>query len=179
MIIKNTVSTYGIVAKTMHWLIAFLIIFMLIMGATLNSISNDTLQKELIQLHKAIGLLIIGLATLRILWRLMNKQPPLPADMPVWQRSLAHFSHWLLYVLLFILPLSGWLMVSYAGHSSSFFGLFSTRLPVVIDQLKAYAFFNIHKTLAWAMAVLLSLHILAALYHQFVKKDDVFRRMNF
>src|SRR5436190_23816311 len=111
--LANSETRYGTVAVTLHWFIAAAIIGMLILGKYMADLPRDDPSKfDLIQLHKSIGITILTLSVLRLLWRLVNKVPPLPAQMPAWERFAAHASHILLYVLIIGIPLTGWMMVS-------------------------------------------------------------------
>ena len=126
--------------------------------------------------HKAIGVVIFLLVSVRLLWRWRHPAPPLPAGMPAWERIAAQASHWLLYLLMFAVPLSGFLMSSALGFSTVVFGV---RLPDLLernrelgDTLKAVHYF-LNKTLL----VLVLLHFAAALKHYLIDRDDVLQRM--
>src|SRR5690349_2490074 len=111
--LANSETRYGSVAVTLHWLIALAIIGMLILGKYMADLPKDDPSRfDLIQLHKSIGITILAFSALRVLWRLVNRVPPLPAEMPGWERFAAHASHLLLYVLIIVLPLSGWALAS-------------------------------------------------------------------
>jgi cytochrome b561 len=127
--------------------------------------------------HKSFGITILMLATLRVLWRLNNPTPPLPATLKPYERFLAHFTHTALYVLIFITPLTGWIMSSARGFPVSWFNLF--QLPDLVAKNRPLYDFMVdtHETLAWTLAAIATLHLLAALKHHFVMKDTVLRRM--
>ena len=131
----------------------------------------------LLSRHKSIGITILILVALRLLWRWANPTPGLPGTLKPWERTLAKVTHVLLYVLLFLVPLSGWLMSSARGFPVSWFGMF--QLPDLVPKNKALydALVATHGTLAWALGLTATLHLLAALKHHFVLKDDVLRRM--
>ena len=126
--------------------------------------------------HKAIGIMIFALLLLRLAWRWRHPAPPLPSTMPAWERHAAHASHVLLYVLMLVVPLSGFLMSSALGFSTVVFGL---KLPDLLernrelgDTLKVVHYF-LNKTLL----ALVALHFGAALKHHFIDHDNVLRRM--
>src|SRR5690349_10263849 len=125
--LANSETRYGTVAVTLHWLIAIGIIGMLILGKYMADLPNSDPSKfDLIQLHKSFGISILTLSVLRVLWRLVNKVPPLPPHMPTWERYAAHASHFLLYFLIIFIPITGWMMVSASplGIPTIFFGQF-------------------------------------------------------
>lgn len=178
-------TRYGTVAMTLHWLIALAIIGMLIVGKYMHELEDaDPAKFELYQLHKSTGITILALSVLRLLWRLVNKVPPLPATMPAWQRFGAHASHFLLYFLMVAIPLSGWAMVSASplGIPTIWFGLFQVpHLPGLQgfeDQHDAEeAFEEIHEWLGNVMILLAVVHVVAALKHHFWDRDNVLTRM--
>ncbi len=140
----------------------------------------------IVQFHKSIGLTVLALSILRLVWRLINPVPPLPRGMGTFTRGLAHASHFLLYFAIIVIPLSGWLMVSASsfGLGTPFFGLFHvpdapflSTLPRALKHPYHEAFETVHVYVAWATIVLIPIHILAALYHQFLRGDDVLKRM--
>jgi cytochrome b561 len=183
--LTNSEKRYGSVAVTLHWLIALAIIGMLILGKYMADLPNSDPSKfDLIQLHKSFGISILALSVLRLVWRLVNKVPPLPAQMPTWERYAAHASHFLLYVLMIGIPLSGWAMVSASplGIPTIWFGQFEIpHLPglqgladqrATEDQLK-----EVHELLGNLMIALLLIHVGAALKHHLWDRDDVLTRM--
>ena len=173
---------YSRVAIALHWLIAIAIIGNLIGGLSLDWFleSGDPAMKArglvIIGLHKSLGLTIILLTVLRIGWRLANPPPPLPAHMTLFERRLARLSHGAFYVLMLVLPLSGWALASTGRAPILWFGLAAVpRLPVA--SARRGLFGESHELLAWTMIALLALHILAALKHHVLDRDDVLSGM--
>ena len=169
---------YTTTAIVLHWLIAVLIIGAFTLGLVMTDIPGLTSTKlKYFSWHKWAGVTVLLLATLRILWRLKNRPPARPDAMPAWQRGAAHGLHHLLYVLIFAVPLSGYFYTLAAGFPVVYFGLF--QLPVLIAKNKALAdtLEPVHYWLNMAMAALVVLHVLAALKHQLVDRDDTLRRM--
>lgn len=167
---------YGGTAKTLHWLMFALIAAAFGVGLWMAGLPVGPQRFKAVPLHKMIGVTLLVLALARLLWRVTHPAPPLPASMPAWERCAAHASHWALYVLMIVVPLSGYLMSSAFGFSTVYFGL---RLPDLLernrelgDTLKAVHFF-LNKTLL----ALIALHFAAALKHHFFDRDDVLRRM--
>jgi cytochrome b561 len=140
----------------------------------------------LFQNHKAIGLTVLGLAILRLLWRLSHTPPAFPRDYAQWEKTLAHVVHWGLYVVMFGLPLSGWLMVSAAKefHPTIYFGMF--QIPPIgwiagLDPASKASmhelFEGMHGVLAKFLYLLFFLHVAGALKHQLIDKQSEIQRM--
>jgi cytochrome b561 len=176
MALTNTLTKWGAVSKTLHWLIVVLII----VQYTLAEAADDlTGYGKLVTLsrHKSLGLTILGLAILRLLWRWVNPTPELPAGMKPWERWAAKLSHFGLYTLLFAIPVAGWMLSSASNFPVSWFGL--VRLPDLVPADKGLQelFHDVHEGLFKILVALAVVHIAAALKHHFWKKDDVLKRM--
>jgi cytochrome b561 len=169
-------TSYTAVAKLLHWSIGFLIIGMLISGLLMEDLTPITLKFQVIQLHKSFGITILILATLRVLWRLTHKAPPLPFHMPHWQKGAAHLTHFGLYVLMFAMPITGYLMSDASGYHPNLFGL---QVPVLMNAEPSAAknFFFLHENGAALLWALLAAHVAGALFHHFIVKDNTLRRM--
>ena len=177
----NSETRYGTVAMLLHWLIALAIISLLIVGKYMHELPNSDPNKfALYQLHKSFGITVLVLTVLRIVWRVVNKVPPLPPGMPAWQRWGAHASHVLLYVFALAIPLSGWAMVSASplGIPTLWFGVAEIpHLPVTPSEDAREQFEEVHELLGNLLILLLIAHVLAALKHHFWDRDTVLRRM--
>jgi cytochrome b561 len=167
---------YTRISRSLHWLMAILVIGMLVLGWFMMSIEKDPGSGWYFMLHKSIGLIVLTLALLRLLWRLGNKPGPLPKQIPHWQVKAAKISHWLLYGALIAMPLAGLTGALYSKDGIAFFGY---QLPKILasNHDLSELFFSVHSTIAWALAGLISLHVLAALKHLVIDKDGVFQRM--
>ena len=171
-------TRYDIVAMSLHWLIASLLIYMLFFGEELMEVEDGggTFGPSL---HTSIGSTILALSVLRLAWRLVNPPPAYPDGMAKWERMASPVTHLLFYILLIGIPLTGWLatpkFLSEEGISAglTIFGAFplpgapSTGLPMK----------SIHELGSNLGIALLALHVLAALKHHFINRDDVLRRM--
>lgn len=187
MAVRNSLLRYGSIAMTLHWVIAALIITNIAIGLYMGGLPrSDPNAFQIFQLHKSIGLTVLMLSLARLVWRLVNPVPPLPRGMSPVMRFLGHTSHFLLYFFMIGIPLSGWLMVSASsmGLGTPFFGLFHfpdapflASLPRASRHPYHEAFETVHVYLAWATIALVPIHIGAALYHQFLRRDDVLKRM--
>lgn len=175
MQVKNTVDNFGVVAKLLHWIIAALIIFMLVFGYFLGDVPKDY-QPITYNIHKLIGLTILLLMLLRLSWALMNVKPRLPDGAPCWQRAVEWGTHFLLYVAVICMPLFGWVGSVAAGHAPHIGG-FDINLPIEKSKELADTAFMLHGNFAILLIVLISLHALAALYHHFIRRDNILRRM--
>jgi cytochrome b561 len=175
--LKNTTNSYGVVAKTFHWLIALGIVGMLIVGFIMADMEPSPTKMTLYGLHKATGALILMLVVLRLTWRFFNAAPQLPKTLTPWHHHLAKLSPVTLYTLLFLMPLSGYTLSVAAGYPVNFFGLFT--LPSLLPknpQISKIAV-EVHKYGAFAFIGILVLHMSAAFYHHFILKTNVLRRM--
>lgn len=179
---------YTNVAVVLHWLIAFMVIGQLAGGFYMHNLPDEqaSLKFQLFQLHKSFGVTVLMLTLVRIGWRLTHKPPPLPAEMPAWERLAARGAHAGFYALLLALPLVGWAVVSASPLADSvqtyLFGIVHwPHLPFfkeVADRKElAHDIAEIHELLAFAMIGLIGVHVAAALKHQFVNKDEVLGHM--
>lgn len=176
MAIKNTIQCYGSAAKFFHWLIAILVVFMLLLGAFLGDFPKQ-IKPVMFIIHKSTGLTIMALMILRLLWALLNTSPMLSATTPKWQRIISRGIHGLFYLCLIAMPLSGFLMSSASGHATNVWWLFSVKAPIPENKALASFLGDVHTYLAWAILVLITLHILAAIKHFFIDKDHTVQRM--
>ena len=174
-----SVTSYTLTARTLHWVMAVLMILMLAAGLVMSDIEDPALKGTIYGLHKATGILVLLLAGFRVLWRLSHAVPAISAALPKWQRRAARLAHGGLYAVMFLLPLSGWSMSSAAGYPVSFYGLFTIPDMVAKNPELAGIFKNIHEVSANAFIALLAAHLGAALYHHFVLRDDTLRRIWF
>ncbi|HYD89052.1 MAG TPA: YceI family protein [Vitreimonas sp.] len=188
---------YAAIAIVLHWAIAFAIALMIPLGWWMSDQAEDGVVSDALfqtyQLHKSIGLTVLALSLAQVAWRIANPPPALPAHMPVWERFVAHATHWALYGLMVALPLTGWLYVS-AGWSehddapllvtTRWFGLFVVPhlfgLPNagadVREEVADFAM-EAHELMAWGAIVLAGLHAAAALKHHVLDRDNVLTLM--
>jgi cytochrome b561/polyisoprenoid-binding protein YceI len=177
MVIRNTRQRWGSLSQLLHWLIVALIALQAALGLTGIMLPLGVEKLAVLARHKSVGITILALAVLRLLWRWLNPTPPLPSNLKSYERFLAHFTHAALYVLLFAMPLTGWIMSSARGFPVSWFDLF--QLPDLVPKSRTLyeAMMTTHAALAIALALTVALHIAGALKHHFVLKDDTLRRM--
>jgi len=166
---------FTVLSRVLHWLMATLILAMLFIGVAMVSSLSD--YHRLVSIHKPIGILILVLVALRLINRLFNPAPPLPAGMPAVLRFAAHASHWLLYALMFALPLIGWGMLSAGGYPIEMAGSFHLP-PILPHSSTLYAVLRpAHTVLAYLLFATFLVHLGAALAHAFIFRDGVFESM--
>ncbi len=171
----NPSQRYDTVSQSLHWLMAFLLIGMLVMGLTFETIPDEW-RKSAVTTHKATGILLLGLVLMRVLWRFIKPAPALlPAPRP--QKIMATLTHGILYGLMVIIPLLGLLMVSARGRAVDFFGLVQIPPLIAESDTVGAAFYKWHVLGAYILIGLICLHIVGALYHSFILKDGTLRRM--
>jgi len=165
---------FPLLSRVLHWTMALLILAMLFIGVAMVSSLSD--YHRLVAIHRPIGILLLVLVAARLINRLLSP-PPLPAAMPRVLRLLAQASHWLLYGLMFAVPLVGWGMLSAADYPIPLIG--GLHLPPILPHDRAlYAVLRpLHTVLAFALFATFLAHLGAALTHALVFKDGVFRSM--
>ena len=174
---RNSTSSYGAVAKFLHWGIVILIIVQYFLAEASEELPDGPGKLDMITRHKSLGMLLLLLALARIGWKLANRGLPPPVPMPNAQRIAAAAGHGLLYLLLLAQPISGWMMSSAAGYPVSLFGLFEFPARVGENHDLHESLEEVHEVLFTVLAVVAVLHAVAALYHHFFVKDDTLRRM--
>ena len=170
------VLRFNLLARFLHWTMAVLILAMLLIGLGMVSTVSPRYH-ELLSIHRSIGAVILVLVAVRLLNRLLNPQPPLPPDLPSWQKILAKLSHLLLYALMFLLPLVGWAMLSAAAYPIMLFG--SVHLPAILPHdVRIYALLRAaHTDLALLLFAVFVAHLSAALFHALIRRDSVLQSM--
>ena len=177
MSLKN-VERWGGVSQTFHWLIVLLILTIAIVGLTMVELPKTPKYFWVYTLHKSLGLIVLTLAVLRLAWRLYAGAPaPVPGT-PRWQERVASITHWLLYALIFAMPLSGWLYDSSSGlRPFRWFGLVEVpKLSPPNESVRALSH-DAHETLFWVLVFLVAVHAGAALYHHLIQNDATLARM--
>ena len=176
MPIRNTLTRWGSIAQLLHWVIVALIITQFVLGYQAYW-AKGLAKLAPVVLHKSWGITILALATIRLAWRLFNPTPALPVSLKPWERAAAHITHYGLYILLFAMPLTGWVASSARSFPVSWFKV--VQLPdLVAPNRPLYdVLMTFHFWMSWLLVAIAALHVLAALKHHFVLKDDVLRRM--
>lgn len=165
-------------AMLLHWLTAVLIIAAFSLGVVMTDIHGITPTKlKYYSWHKWMGVTVLLLAVLRVLWRKANTPPPHPAGMPAWQLKAADGMHYLLYFLIFAVPIAGYLYTYAAGVPVVYLGLVQLPAPFAPNAELKPLLKTVHYVLSMTMAAAVAAHVLAALKHHFIDRDDVLKRM--
>jgi len=170
-------TTYTPVAKSLHWLMALLILGLLALGTYMSELPLSPQKLELYAWHKWAGVTVFLLVWLRLAWRVAHRPPGLPASLSPRMRLAAHAGHAALYVLMVLIPLSGWLMSSAKGFQTVWFGVLPIPDLIGKDRLLGDILEETHEVLSSLLMLTLAGHVAAALWHHFVLKDDTLRRM--
>lgn len=177
MSLHNSDDRWGAVSQGFHWLIVILIVVMAYLGLTMVDLPNTPHKIAVYTLHKSIGISILALVVLRLGWRLYAGRPRELPGIPTWQSRIATTTHVLLYLLLFAVPLSGWVVNSSTGFPPHWFNL--VNLPPIAaksDALHAVVR-PLHEWLFWTLIVLACVHAAAAIYHHLFQRDATLARM--
>jgi cytochrome b561 len=168
-------STYGRVARFLHWLVVVLIAMQFVIGWTMPGVHRDTQPLGLIGWHLVVGATLIAAMAVRIVWRVTHKPPP--HALPLVLSAVSRATHFLLYTLLIAVPLLGWANASSRGWVVGWIGML--RLPALTPTGSPFghAMGDVHGELAWVLFALICMHVAAALFHRFVLKDRVLQRM--
>lgn len=170
-------NRYSGVSLALHWIIAFAILTQVLLITVRDNIDGP-MARELLIIHKSVGMSILVLTLARIGWRLAHPAIPLPASTPRWEKLAARATHVLFYVVLIAMPMTGWLAASAGGRDLSWFGVFDWPLmPIGGGREAAGRFMDLHGIVMKGLYVLIALHVLAALKHQFINRDNVLHRM--
>ena len=170
-------ETYTPVARILHWVIAVLVVVMIVVGVTISNTDDGPGKTVVYNLHKSTGIVLLPLVLFRLFYRLSHPPPPLPADLPQIQQMAAHANHWALYALLIVQPIVGWIATSAYPAPIPIYGLF--EMPRIWPEDRAFSerMFTVHAFIGGILAVLIIVHVAAALYHHFVRRDAVLLRM--
>jgi len=180
-------TRYTRLAMLFHWLVAALITINVVLALTVDDMPKS-FERPFIDLHKSLGITVLGLALMRLLWRWANPPPPFPRGYAPWERTTAHVAHYVLYGLMFLMPLTGWIHDSaWKGaptHGLNLFwvipwfrfGFIEQLSPATKEQIHS-VFFQIHASLAYVLYAVVALHIAGALKHQFLDKEPELQRM--
>lgn len=184
MCFKNTKEYYGAVAKSLHWLVfaAFVVMFIVaeIMMGMVPAPENTFVgygKWDMYAFHKSLGMLLLAVIFIRVAWRFMNQTPAIEPKPALWQRLAAGVAHIGLYVVMFALPLSGYLMSMAGGHGIEVFGIW--QVPDLVGKNPELARFGheVHEISKFAVFILVGVHILGALHHHYIAKDNTLTRM--
>ncbi len=170
-------ARYSTLQIAIHWLTAIIILGMIPVGLAMTRIGPGPTTNLLYELHKSFGLIIIGIAVIRIGVRLAMGAPPVVTTIPPWQRIAARGTHLALYALIVLVPIIGWIATSTCCAPVNLFWTIPMTLPMDGGMEASKPIFLVHRIFAYTLAGILLLHAGAALHHHYVKKDDTLRKM--
>lgn len=178
----NTNQLWGSVTKALHWSIALLIIANIIIAQWISTLEvgipgDPEMWRFLTRLHKSIGLVALILIIIRLAWAFGGTRPDLPSGTPQWQRNLTYSVHGLIYMMILVVPVVGYTTSAATGSHFELFGLFVVPNLVPENTVLVTVTYWIHFVGGWALAGLATLHAASALWHHFVKKDDILTGM--
>lgn len=176
--LNNTKQRYGIPSILFHWLTVLTVIGLFALGLWMVELTYySEWYRTAPAIHKSTGILLLILTILRVIWNVLNPKPEMPANSALWEHKVAAITHGLLYLLLFGVMCSGYLISTADGRPIEVFTWFSIpALPWAIQNQEDIAG-KIHEILAYSLIVLMCIHAVAALKHHFIDKDDILRRM--
>ncbi|MGY0618190.1 cytochrome b [Lysobacter sp. A378] len=174
---KRRPHRWSPVSQLLHWTTLVLIVWLAWRGLSMVDMPNTPAKINAYALHKSLGLTLLALMVVRLAWRLLARAPRPVTGTPAWQERIASLTHVGLYVLLFAMPLSGWLFNSASGYPLQWFKQFNLPPIAGRDTGLAELAGNVHQWGFWLLALLVALHAGAALYHHFVQRDDTLLRM--
>ena len=174
---RNTPQRFGTLTKTLHWVMALLVICLLGVGLWMGGLENNPTKFQIYALHKSFGICVLALVFTRILWHIYSRKPGFVDGMKPWEKLAAHAAHIFLYIAMIGMPLSGWLMTSAKGYTVTVF--FTFDLPKLIGENEKLGglLAQIHLFLGYALIAAIAVHIGAALKHHFINKDTTLKRM--
>ena len=175
--LKNSRENYGNVTRAIHWIVALLVIFMLCLGLYMGGVKDMSTKLQLFNLHKSIGACILFLVVIRICWHQYSKTPEFLSSLKNWEKISARAVHFLLYIAMLGMPLSGWLLSSAAGRPVHVFGLFTLPDLIGLDKPLSHRLGDVHGVLAYILIGLIVLHAGGALKHYFIDRDGTLQRM--
>ena len=178
MLIKNTLSRFGLFSKLLHWSIAILIIGLIWLGWYMVDLTYyDKWYNDSLHYHKSLGMLALALALVKIGWQWHTPAPGPVAGLKTWEKASAKVMHYVLWGMMLLIPVTGYLISTSAGKPIQLFNWF--ELPAIVDvdeELRELAI-DVHFYLAYATLFLVAGHAGAALKHHFINRDNTLRRM--
>ena len=174
---KNTAESYGSVAIALHWLMAIIIITLIAVGFYMGGLPDGDDKWKIYGIHKATGLIVLCLASFRWYWVLTN---PKPKPLENWSKldtALSHATKWILMLMMLTMPIAGIIMSRASGNAIDFFGLFTIPAFAEKNESLANLAHEAHEIGGIVIAIIIVLHILAALKHHFISKDSTLKRM--
>jgi cytochrome b561 len=177
--IRNSTTDWGWPARVLHWIGAVMILLLILHGWRMTHLTPRPERLANYAGHSALGYDLLALLVLRLLWRWFNPVPQLPADLKPWERMAARLGHVGLYVLLFVASLTGWMVATTfrAPMTKDVFGIDVPPIVTAVDRSTRQWIEDSHMVLAYVLAAVVLIHVIGALRHHFLKRNDILRRM--
>lgn len=169
---------YGVVAKMLHWLIFALLAAQYAIGSIMPHIGRKTLNEGWVNWHFSVGAAILFFIAIRLVWRLLHPVPQFPELAP-WEKLISGITHWMLYLLVVSMTLLGWAAANARGWEVKLFGLVTLPQLAPNGSEWGHQAGDVHNILVYVLLGFIILHVAAAVYHYFIKRDDLVRRMLF
>jgi len=176
--LKNTLDSYGLISKNLHWILAILLLLNFSLGFVMGGLERGPLRSSIFYFHKSMGILLLGLIVLRLFWRLINITP-IPVAHNLIINKISKFVHYSFYFILLTVTLSGWIYSTARAGPVDFFGLFYMPAIVEKNDLIGQVAKEIHIYSVYIFISLVVLHVIASIYHHFFLKDKTLKRMWF
>jgi cytochrome b561 len=170
--------SYSPAQKWLHWLMAAIIVLIMVpAGLTMTRLGEGPTTNTLYEIHKSFGVVVFSLAVIRAAFRLTRGAPPIEPNVPAWQRFAAHTSHYAMYLLIFLIPITGWVATSACCAPVNLFWTLPVTLPVPGGEDFAKAVFRLHYGFVYTLLGIVAIHVAGALQHHFIRRDRTLVRM--
>jgi cytochrome b561 len=177
MPLRNSAERWGAVSIGLHWLVVILVLTIAVLGLYMTDLPLGLYKVKVYALHKSLGLTVLALGLIRLAWIVFDGRPKPLADDPPWQMTAAKLTHWGLYALLLLVPLTGWRYNTVADFGLRWFGLFQVPGLGAADLAQKAMAKEWHVALFYTLAGLVAVHAAAALWHHYALRDHTLRRM--
>lgn len=176
--LRSTDTRYGVITRILHWAVALIIIGLIWLGWWMVDLSYyDRWYNRSLELHKSLGMAALAIAAVKIAWVIYDGKPDFQESVKPWERATATATHHLFYLLMLLIPATGYVISTSAGDGISVFGLFEVPAVLPVSETLRDLATELHFWLAYATGVLVVVHAVAALKHQFVDRDGTLKRI--
>jgi len=179
MCMYNTSESYGWMSKVLHWIMALIVMVMIGVGLYMTGLPKGESRTAIYATHKAVGIVVFLLLLHRFTWHFISPTPGFPSYFTEKEKKITKLVKYLLYLCLFIMPVSGYLMSSFGGHQISFFSLIQIPMIFTKNEMIGSIFKEVHYYISFAFIIFIALHVAGSLKHHFIVKDDALKRMSF
>lgn len=176
--LRSSDTRYGLITRILHWVVALIIIGLIWLGWWMVDLSYyHPWYNRALELHKSFGMAVLAIAALKVAWAIYDRKPDFPSGLSPWERAAATATHHMFYLLMILIPVTGYFISISAGDGISVFGLFEVPAALPVSDTVRDLTIELHFWLAYGTGALALGHALAALKHQFINRDDTLRRI--